>query len=413
MSAGASRAAAVTRAPERPDRSPPTITISTLWPSGWCCGATTRLPPTTIVYVTEIARHGSRANGLLRAALGILLVIATGVALLRLVLVYPPLVDLEIPLRAAERWLAGESPYLASAFDQPAGYTLPFLYAPPTLPFFAALSLLPREVAAVPWITACVAGAILATRRLGVPWLAVPFVLAWPPLAEALYGGNVQVFMFAAFVMVFWTRAPGPWRPRELDVATAPDPIRRGTLATFIPAMKVSIPHAWVGLARRRPAAAAWGAAVAIAIVLVTLPLVGISLWGEWIAQLQRALNSAWTNGGYRLFPGLPLAVSGFVWLSAVLACLVVPRGRLGTWVGVLSVLGAASLHTFSLLFVLPALLVVRREVGLVAAVLIAAGTPVGLWGGALVVGLTLALAERRPRLREGDAQALDDVAAA
>jgi hypothetical protein len=177
--------------------------------------------------------------------------------------------------------------------------------------------------------------------------------------------------------------------------------------------MKISIPHAWVGLARRRPLAAGWGAAVAIAIVLATLPLVGVSLWGDWINQLQRALDSTWQNGGYRLLPGLPVAVSGFVWLAAVLACLVAPRDRRGTWVGVLSVVGAASLHTFSLLFVLPALMVVRREVGLLAAVLIAAGTPVGLWGGALVVGLTLALAERRPTLREGDGQALDDAAAA
>jgi hypothetical protein len=359
-----------------------------------------------IAGVTTITRPNSRANRLLRAALVMLLAIATGAALLRLALVYPPLVDLEIPLRAAERWMAGGSPYLASAFAQPAGYALPFLYAPPTLPFFAALSLLPREVAAVLWITACVTAAVLAIRRLGVPWLAMPFVLAWPPFAEALYGGNVQVFMFAAFVAVFWRRAPGPWRPRERDLAMAPDPIGTGTLATFIPAMKISIPHAWVGLARQRPAAAAWGAAVAIAIVLATLPIVGVSLWGEWIGQLQRALDSTWSNGGYRLLPGLPVAVSGLVWLGAVLACLMAPRGRVGTWVGVLSVLGAASLHTFSLLFVLPALLVVRREVGLLAAVLIAAGTSVGLWGGALVIGLTLALAERRPTLREGGVQA-------
>jgi hypothetical protein len=362
--------------------------------------------------MTGIARHGSRANRLLRALLLVLLAIATGVALVRLVLVYPPLVDLEIPLRAAERWMSGGSPYLASAFAEPAGYALPFLYAPPTLPFFAVLSLLPREVAAVLWIAACVAAAILATRRLGVPWVAVPFVLAWPPFAEALYGGNVQVFMFAALVVAFWGRAAGRWRPRERDLAMARDPIRTGALATFIPALKISIPHAWVGLARRRPAAAAAGAAVAIAIVLATLPLVGVSVWGEWVGQLQRALDATWSNGGYRLFPELPFAVSGFVWLAAVLACLAAPRGRVGTWVGVLSVLGAASLHTFSLLFVLPAILVVRREVGLLAAVLIAAGTPAGLWGGALVVGLTLALAERWPTLREGGAQADEEALA-
>ena len=55
-------------------------------------------------------------------------------------------VDMEIPLRAAERWLAGDAPYLASAFTSPPGATQPFLYPPYVLPFFAALSELPRQL---------------------------------------------------------------------------------------------------------------------------------------------------------------------------------------------------------------------------------------------------------------------------
>ena len=53
-------------------------------------------------------------------------------------------VDLEIPLRAAERWQAGQPPYLASAFTSPPGATQPFLYPPFTLPFLALLTGLPR-----------------------------------------------------------------------------------------------------------------------------------------------------------------------------------------------------------------------------------------------------------------------------
>ena len=119
-------------------------------------------------------------------------------------------------------------------------------------------------------------------------------------------------------------------------------------------------------------------------------------------------MDPAWSNGGYRLLT-LPAAVSGILWLAAVIACLVAPRGRLGTWAGLLSVLGAASLHTFSLLFVLPAALVLRREISLVAAILIAAGTPLGLWGGALITGLAFLLAERRPAMRETCDQGLDE----
>ncbi len=230
--------------------------------------------------MTELARPGARANLLLRAGLTVLLCVVTGIALLKLVLVYPPLVDLEIPLRAAERWLAGGSPYLASSFAEPAGYRLPFLYAPPTLPFFAGLSLLPREVAGFLWAAACLAAAGWGTRRLGIPWVAIPLVLAWPPFAEALLGGNVQIFLFAALVAVFWQAPIGRWRARERDVSLASDTTRTGMLAAFIPAMKVSVPQSWVAVASVRPSAGLAGACVALAIVVVTLPIVSLALWG-------------------------------------------------------------------------------------------------------------------------------------
>lgn len=357
--------------------------------------------------MSTLAPPTLRPSAIVRGILLVLLMLVSALGLLKLALVYPPLVDLEIPLRAAERWMAGETPYLASSFSEPPGYDLPFLYAPPTLPLFAGLALMPRPVAGAAWLVACLAAAVFGARRIGVPWPALPFVLAWPPFAQALFGGNIQVFMFAALVAVFWRHAEHPWTPVERDVATSAHPVRLGILAAFIPAMKVSVPHAWVAVARRRPYAAAAGAAVVVSVIVATLPVVGVTLWGEWAQQIRRALDPTWASGGYRVLPDIPVLVSGAVWLASVLVCLVAPREHLGTWAGLLSVLGAASLHVFALLFALPALLVARREIALSAALVIAVGSVLGagagwlLWAGALVAAAALALGSRRPSLVE------------
>src|SRR6476646_1560338 len=44
-------------------------------------------------------------------------------------------VDLESPLRAADRWLAGAPPYNPEGFTAGPGVVQPFLYPPYTLPF--------------------------------------------------------------------------------------------------------------------------------------------------------------------------------------------------------------------------------------------------------------------------------------
>ena len=78
-------------------------------------------------------------------------VLAAAVAIVGGVVVlitHPVMVDLEIPLRAAERWVHGGEPYLASSFTAAEGYGLPFLYPPPVLPFLAPLLALPRVVVA-------------------------------------------------------------------------------------------------------------------------------------------------------------------------------------------------------------------------------------------------------------------------
>src|ERR1035437_8732650 len=62
------------------------------------------------------------------------------------------------------------------------------------------------------WLILCAAAAVWTCRRLGIPWLAVPCVMAWPPFSEALVTGNVQVLSFAAFVALLYEPADGGTR---------------------------------------------------------------------------------------------------------------------------------------------------------------------------------------------------------
>jgi hypothetical protein len=315
---------------------------------------------------------------------------------------YAPFVDIEIPLRAAERWLAGGSPYLASAFQAPPGYDLPFLYPPFVLPFVAPLTVLPREVVWTAWFAVCVGAGLVVVRRLGVSWPAVPLVLLWPPFAEAILGGNVQLVLVAGFVLLFFGRPARPWTPVPRDPAIADRPaLVDGILGAAIPAFKLSQPQAWVSLLRRRPGAALAGLAVVGAIALATLPLLGVELWVAWMEQLRRAADPAWSLAGASLTAGLPPLVGLAVVAVTTALCLVAPVARLGAWTGILTVVGAPSLRIFGVLFAVPAMLTIRREAALLAAALIATYTLQGLWLGLFLILGTLLVAERYPALWE------------
>ena len=138
------------------------------------------------------------------------------------------MVDIEIPLRAADRWIQGSQPYLASSFAAPVGYDLPFLYPPVVLPFLVPFTVLPRAIVLAAWAAFVLAAAGFTLRRLGGAWLLVPLILAWPPFAEGILGGNVQVLLVAAFVAVF---VPGPapriGRGRDLQAGSWPRSSRR------------------------------------------------------------------------------------------------------------------------------------------------------------------------------------------
>lgn len=348
------------------------------------------------------------------SAATLLAVAAATIALVGVVvtlLTHPLMVDLEIPLRAADRWAHGGEPYLASAFQVAEGSDgLPFLYPPAVLPLLAPLAELPRVVVQVPWVLATIGAAIFALRRLGVPRRAVPLALCWVPFAEGLVGGNAQVLLVAAFVAVFFDAPAGDWRPVPRDPRTSPWPVRDGVFAVLAPALKVSQPHGLLALGRRRPVAALWGVVLAAAVALATLPLVGVGAWQAWLDQLGRAADPGWALRGSSLVQLVPGPLSAVLTALSAIAVLFAPPRRLGAAAGLLLVLGAPSLRTYGALFLLPAMLEIRREAALAAICLIGLGTAPTLWAGIAIVTIAFLGGSRIPALAGPDLQVAETV---
>ena len=344
----------------------------------------------------------SRPRLVIVASLVVLLILLTvrnDVALVR----QPHLgVDIEIPLRAADRWLSGGQPYLAQAFTTGSGATLPFLYPPIVLPLFAVLAWIPRTPILWGAFAGMLVAAVVAARRLRIPWVWIPLVVLWRPFFEGIVHANLTILTFLAFVILFYRRTGSPWRPDPRDVSKPDEPaVEIGALATVIGAVKVSQPHAWLYVLHYRWRAAAIGALAVVALVVLTLPLTGNRLWFDWIDQLRRAGNPAWTAGGFAMSRYLPPLVAFSVALACIVAVWFVPRRDGGPWVGVLSTVGAVSLHQFGLLFLIPAMLMIRLELALVAACLIATHDSRGSWAGILLVTVAYAASRFAPvRLR-------------
>ena len=318
-------------------------------------------------------------------------------ALFETVLIAPRFaVDLEIPLRAAERWLAGGAPYLAEAFTSPPGATQPFLYPPYTLPFFAVLTNVPRLVIGGIVVALLLIAALAACRRLSIPWAWIPLALAWPPFAEAIFGANIQMALFAALVFLFYRASERPWEPIRRDIAQPSQNGRLlGGLATVIGAVKVSQPHPWLFVLRHRPRTAVT-AAVAVALLAAgSLVFTGLDLWFAWVDQLRLASDPTWDLGGFALPRFLPAGVGLALAGACVVAVWFVPRRDPAPWIGLLSVVGSLSLHIFGLLFLVPAMLVIRREAALLAAILIATYSYEGAWAGILTCAVAYVI--RRP----------------
>ena len=307
---------------------------------------------------------------------------------------YPIAVDLEIPLRAAQRWLAGGEPYPAAAFHGTHGVNLPFLYPPFVLPIVAPFTWVPRAIVVIPWLLLLVGVAYASTRRLGFGPLVAGLALLWPPFTEALLGGNVQIMIFAAFVALMY-RSGRQLDPRDRERPAVVD----GLLGAFVGAVKVSQIHAWLYVLRRRPTAAIIGLGCFALVAVVTLPLIGMHTWMDWLAQAGRASDPTWGSIGFPLsrFVGRPIGL--LVMALSFVAVFAVPPRTAGAWIGILTVVGSPSLHIFGLLFLLPAMRVVPRMIGLLAAILIASYVWTLIWIAVLLVAIALALQERDLRL--------------
>jgi hypothetical protein len=307
-------------------------------------------------------------------------------------------VDIEIPLRAADRWLTGGQAYQPQAFKSGSGPTLPFLYPPVVLPLFAPLSWLPRTPVLWGAFVVMLVAAVAAARRLRIPWVWIPLVLLWRPFFEGIVHTNLTILTFLAFVILFYRRSGSQWRADPRDVSRPDESVVEiGALATFIGAVKVSQPHAWLFVLHYRWRAAAIGALAVGVLVVLMLPLTGTQLWFDWIDQLRRAGNPAWSAGGFAMSRFLPPLVAFVVALACAVAVWFVPRRDGAPWVGILSTAGAVSLHQFGLLFLIPAMLRIRLEIALVAACLIATHSTRGAWAGIILVLVAYAASRFAP----------------
>jgi glycosyl transferase family 87 len=346
---------------------------------------------------------GTRATAAIRLVLAALVVLVSVASAIRLVTTTPVAIDLLIPLRAASRWLDGGVAYLPEGFTDP-GALPPFLYPPFVLPLVAPLTALPELALRWAWVLGTLAVGWWSFRWLGLGLVPATLALAWIPMAEGIWTGNVSVVIFLAFVAAFWHRARGragaPARPRQLDIPGETGP-HVGFLAASLAALKPSQVHGWLAVLRRQPRSAGLGVVPWVAVVLVTLPLVGVGAYVDWIGQVRLAADPQWPMMGVSLLAYLPAIVFGALVAGSLVAAWLLRGPDTGAWLGILMFLVTPNMHSFNGLFLVPAMLLIRREFALVAAMLMATYSAEGWWLGAAIVIATMLIGTRLPVARE------------
>ncbi len=258
------------------------------------------------------------------------------------------LYDLHVYLDSASRWLDGGQPYMtapATAWPSDAVSDF-FLYPPPLLPVFAAFSRLPDGPVAAAWTGLLVACAYRSFRLLGLPRAWSVALLAFPPVAIGFESGNVASLTFLLFVAA--TRTGGTLVVDGLF-----------KVQTGLPALWLIRERRWRGILA--------GVAAVAAIVVVTLPLVGLDSWRAWWDGLgYRAASQAAVPAmfGYSLAQMLP----GYLYagISVALVGLALAfRGRPGlAALGLASIFASPALWPHGFVFALPALLMLESGTG-------------------------------------------------
>ncbi|HLY13060.1 MAG TPA: glycosyltransferase 87 family protein [Candidatus Limnocylindrales bacterium] len=298
--------------------------------------------------------------------------------------------DLNLYLDAGHDFLAGRPVYAQVPLTvAPADLTqLPFVYPPVTLPLFAALAALPQPLVSVFWLVLQLLAAFAAIRLVGVPSRWAGVLLLWPPFVQGVWVGNVAIWMVLIFALV---------------------PFRRFVVG--LPAMfKFQAGVAGLWLIRERDWNALGGAiGLVIALVLITLPLVGIGAWSNWYHGLLAFQRTTVNIPGIR---GLALSR----WIGELLALtLAVAIAGISLWAGrraSLANLGLAgvavspTLYLHGLTLALPGFLQLRAAVFW----LLLIGTfSTGLKGWLWLILLVAALAPVIPQLRHQPSEAESD----
>jgi len=302
---------------------------------------------------------------------------------------YAFLKDFGIYLRAGHNFLDGHAVYVmgttAGYLRDPTLY--PFVYPPAAIPVFAGLAALPVAVAKALWLAMCLGVSVAAVRIIGVRWRWLPVILLWTPFIQGLYVGNAAVPAFALF-------------------AAAP---ALGALLALPPVFKVQlgIPGLWL-VRERRWRDLALAVAIGLALIVATLPFVGLSSWSAWLRQLADFSNQVHANPGMM---GLSLTfwlgplVAGAVGVAVVVAALTRRRGDGLAALGVASLAVSPTLYAEGATMALPALLRLRAPYLWFALALTSTlGSTAGYW-----VGLAIGFAALWfPALRH--AEALDQL---
>ncbi|MGZ6340138.1 MAG: glycosyltransferase 87 family protein [Candidatus Limnocylindrales bacterium] len=165
--------------------------------------------------------------------------------------------DLGLYLHADSEFLAGGAIYrqVPLSLQDTSRADYPYLYPPPTLPFFGALASLPYPLVAVLWVGVSLMAMLVVLRSLGLSWRWTALALLWPPIEQGIFVGNIVV-------------------PSLVLLALAP---RAGALLALGPLAKPQNAGLVLWLVRRRAwRALALGLGLLAAIVLATLPLTGL-----------------------------------------------------------------------------------------------------------------------------------------
>ncbi|HEY7828179.1 MAG TPA: glycosyltransferase family 87 protein [Candidatus Limnocylindrales bacterium] len=222
----------------------------------------------------------------------------------------------------------------------------PFVYPPPSLPIAAAISILPADALRIAWLVGSTGAALLGLHRIGLRgWWLIAF-LAWPPVAEGIYVGNVAIVLFLLFALA-------PWSGVGLVVGPLLKP------ASAVLGLWLVVERRWreIGL----------GLLIVIGLVLASLAVTGIDPWSAWLAGLSWYARSQpevpATFYGIALERYLPALVVGLAGIGLLGLALLVRGRALLARLGVVSVLISPSLYAHGFIVALPALLELRATV--------------------------------------------------